>query len=124
MSRAGSRGFGGRNADWGWLRRRPKVLKVLELNLLTRHGDCGWWRRSKVEGLVLKLLTSSMSLLIYKLVDRSRGGEVGGKLLLLDLQLLLLLHLHQLLVLILGHNCRRWERDHGDRIIDPEAVRN
>ena len=98
-------------------------MKVLELNLLTRHGDCGWWRRSKVEGLVLKLLTSSMSLLIYKLVDRSRGGEVGGKLLLLDLQLLLLLHLHQLLVLILGHNCRRWERDHGDRIIDPEAVR-
>ena len=75
-----------------------------------------------LEGLLLGLATGGISLIHHKLVDGR--GDVGGQLLLLDLELLLLLNLYQLLLLLLRHNCRRWQRNHGHRIINPEAVQN
>jgi len=55
-------------------------------------------------------------LLHHKLVDG--WGDVGRQLLLLDLKLFLLFHLHKLLLLLLGHYCRRRRCSHRNRIIN------
>ena len=64
---------------------------------------------------------SSISLFFHKLVDGiGNRRDVGSKLLLLDLQRLLLLHFHHFCLFLLGHSCRRWQRHHVHRIVDPK----
>ena len=76
---------------------------------------------------LLVVAIGSISLLCYKLVDDIGVDQVGvgghGQLFLLDLQLLLLLHPHQLVLLLLGHNCRGGGCSHRNRVVNPDDVR-
>ena len=76
---------------------------------------------------LLVVAIGSISLLCYKLVDGIGVDQVGvgghGQLLLLDLQLLLLLHPHQLVLLLLGHNCRGGGCSHCNGVVNPDEIR-
>ena len=76
---------------------------------------------------LLVVAIGSISLLCYKLVDDIGVDQVGvgghGQLFLLDLQLLLLLHPHQLVLLLLGHNCRGGGCSHRNGVVNPDDVR-
>jgi len=71
---------------------------------------------------LLVVAIGSISLLCYKLVDDIGVDQVGvgghGQLFLLDLQLLLLLHPHQLVLLLLGHNCRGGGCSHRNGVVN------
>ena len=76
---------------------------------------------------LLVVAIGSISLLCHKLVDGIGVDQVGvgghGQLLLLDLQLLLLLHPHKLVLLLLGHNCRGGGCSHCNGVVNPDEIR-